>query len=79
VLLVVVLLLGLGLIGSALGWGDDETGSGGVNPDEQDPACHSGALAIASRQPGFVWNGQGMSRYHREYEACLQAAEVFGD
>lgn len=54
--------------------GCSSDGDGEVNARDQDPGCHRAALASASQQQGFEWNGSGMDRYHREYKSCTRIA-----
>lgn len=52
--------------------------SSGISADDQDPACHSQALSIASSNPGFEWNESGMDHYHQAYDVCLRYAKTLG-
>lgn len=53
-------------------------GSGAVDSNDQDPACHRAALAVASADPDFEWNGSGMDAYHENYDDCIAANDEFG-
>lgn len=66
------LLAAATMFGSACG--SDESNQ--INADDQDPACHSRALMIASSDPNFEWNESGMDAYHQAYDTCVQHAEV---
>lgn len=63
---------------ASVGFGSGSSSSGGIDPDDQDPGCHRGALAITSDDPSFVWNGEGMDVYEREYRDCIRASDSLG-
>lgn len=71
-------LAALGVVVLLAGCSSSPSGSGEINPGDQDPDCHRAALAVASSDPDFEWNGAGMDTYRTEYESCLQAVDVLG-